>query len=234
MAAAAPRFTPATLKFLRGLKRNNRREWFTAHREDYEAHVRAADGGDRRAAVDRFAGLRAGARRQSQSVDVPHPSRYTLLGKQGAVQDARRRGVPDAGPGEARRCGRLFPRRRPVRSGSAAGCMRRRCRSCKPSASTSRAMSGDCARLSNRPDSAGTLAGSKGDRLQRVPTRVPEGSRGRRVPEVPAVPRRLRVPADIGASPAFYSTLLSVFRQVVPLARFLNEPLPRLGADSRR
>src|SRR3989441_5175776 len=40
MPAAPPRFTPAALKFLRALKRNNRREWFNAHRDDYEAHVR--------------------------------------------------------------------------------------------------------------------------------------------------------------------------------------------------
>ena len=37
---SAPRFSANTLKFLRALKRNNRREWFTAHRDDYEAHVR--------------------------------------------------------------------------------------------------------------------------------------------------------------------------------------------------
>src|SRR5207344_2438453 len=37
----APRFSAATLSFLRRLKRNNRREWFNAHRDEYEAHVRA-------------------------------------------------------------------------------------------------------------------------------------------------------------------------------------------------
>ena len=36
----APRFTTDSLRFLRALKRNNRREWFNAHRDDYEAHVR--------------------------------------------------------------------------------------------------------------------------------------------------------------------------------------------------
>ena len=41
MAAAAPRFSADTLKFLRSLKRNNRRDWFNAHREQYDAHVRA-------------------------------------------------------------------------------------------------------------------------------------------------------------------------------------------------
>jgi len=33
-------FTPVTLRFLRALKRNNDREWFKARREQYEAHVR--------------------------------------------------------------------------------------------------------------------------------------------------------------------------------------------------
>src|SRR5712691_6938217 len=40
MAKPAPRFSAETLRFLRSLKRNNRREWFNAHRDDYEAYVR--------------------------------------------------------------------------------------------------------------------------------------------------------------------------------------------------
>jgi uncharacterized protein (TIGR02453 family) len=35
-----PYFTPATFRFLRALKRNNRRDWFHAHKDAYEAHVR--------------------------------------------------------------------------------------------------------------------------------------------------------------------------------------------------
>ena len=35
LAATAPR-SDKTLRFLRALKRNNRREWFNAHRDDYE------------------------------------------------------------------------------------------------------------------------------------------------------------------------------------------------------
>ena len=34
-------FRPAALTFLRSLKRNNSREWFQAHRDDYEREVRA-------------------------------------------------------------------------------------------------------------------------------------------------------------------------------------------------
>lgn len=33
-------FTPDTLKFLRALKRNNDREWFRVRKDDYERHVR--------------------------------------------------------------------------------------------------------------------------------------------------------------------------------------------------
>src|SRR3954464_9157040 len=51
MPPAAPRFSPHTLKFLRGLKRNNRREWFNAHPDDYEPHVR----GPMTAIVERLA-----------------------------------------------------------------------------------------------------------------------------------------------------------------------------------
>jgi uncharacterized protein (TIGR02453 family) len=36
----APTFSSRTLTFLRALKRNNDREWFHAHRDEYEAHVR--------------------------------------------------------------------------------------------------------------------------------------------------------------------------------------------------
>jgi len=34
-------FTADTLRFFRGLARNNRKSWFEAHRGDYEGHVRA-------------------------------------------------------------------------------------------------------------------------------------------------------------------------------------------------
>ena len=37
----APRFTEQSVKFLRALKRHNTREWFNAHKSDYESHVRA-------------------------------------------------------------------------------------------------------------------------------------------------------------------------------------------------
>src|SRR5215831_20717525 len=40
MPRALPRFSPETLSFLKRLKRNNRREWFNARRDEYEEVVR--------------------------------------------------------------------------------------------------------------------------------------------------------------------------------------------------
>mgnify|MGYP003578538210 CR=1 FL=1 len=33
-------FTRKTVSFLRGLKRNNNRDWFKARKDEYDAHVR--------------------------------------------------------------------------------------------------------------------------------------------------------------------------------------------------
>lgn len=38
---SAPRFSPKAIAFLRGLKRNNNREWFNARKEQYELLLRA-------------------------------------------------------------------------------------------------------------------------------------------------------------------------------------------------
>ena len=40
MNNTAPRFSTKTLRFLESLKRNNRREWFAAHKADYETYIR--------------------------------------------------------------------------------------------------------------------------------------------------------------------------------------------------
>jgi len=41
MAPPSPHYTPEALKFLRGLKRNNDREWFNARKSTYEREIKA-------------------------------------------------------------------------------------------------------------------------------------------------------------------------------------------------
>ena len=180
-AAAAPRFPAETLRFLRALKRNNRREWFNAHRDDYEAYVRQPMTAIvERLAVD-FRAVRAGARRQPEGVDLPHLSRHALLRQQDAVQDAHRGGLSDARAAEARRRRRCTFTSRPTRSGSAAACTRRRRRSCTPSASTSPANSRRSARSSSRPAFKRRRRRARRREAAARAARLSEGSRGRRV-----------------------------------------------------
>jgi len=40
--ASLPRFSERAIRFLRSLKRNNRRDWFQPRKEEYEQHVRGA------------------------------------------------------------------------------------------------------------------------------------------------------------------------------------------------
>lgn len=42
MAPAAPHYTPEAIKFLRGLKRNNNRDWFNARKAIYEREIKLA------------------------------------------------------------------------------------------------------------------------------------------------------------------------------------------------
>ena len=167
----APRFPRETLSFLRALKRNNRREWFNAHRDDYESVRPPADDRDRRAAGGRLPRVRARARRQPEGVDVPHLPRHALLREQDAVQDARRGDLSAAACRSTRAPACTFTSR-PTGCGSAAACTRRRRRSCTRSASTSPPTAGSAPSSSRRRSGGvGTL---EGERLQRVPRGFPK------------------------------------------------------------
>ena len=63
-----PSFTPATLAFLRALKRNNDREWFKARKDRYERDVKAPMLRADRAAGDRLQDVRAGDRRVAEGL----------------------------------------------------------------------------------------------------------------------------------------------------------------------
>ena len=55
--------------------------------------------------------------------------------------------------------------------------------------------------------------------------RLPQGSPGGALLEVPPVLAGSEFPGGFATSPRFYAGVVSVFRQVAPLVRFLNEPL---------
>ena len=180
-AAAAPRFTAETLRFLRALKRNNRREWFNAHRDDYEhLRPRADDwlsSSGWRTIFDAFA---PGARRASPKiVDVSHLPRHALLREQGTVQDTRRRSAFRRAACPSTKAPASTSTSRPRRSGSAAACTRRSRRSSRPYASTSPPTSSSCARSSSRPASGARSARSRASSLSACRAGFPKITRPR-------------------------------------------------------
>jgi uncharacterized protein (TIGR02453 family) len=64
-----------------------------------------------------------------------------------------------------------------------------------------------------------------GERLQRVPHGFPKDHAAAEYLKYRQFLAGRELPPAFACNPKFYSTLITVFRQVAPLARFLNEPL---------
>ena len=220
----APRFTAETLKFLRALKRNNRREWFNAHRDDYEAFVRQP----MTAVIEQLAiDFREIA---PELVASPKHSMYRIYRdtrfsenktpyKTHVAAVFPPRGLPKhEGAGvyfhvsadQVWVGGGMYapqtPQLHAVREHIAANHRQLRA-------------------IVESPGFRTQIGPLEGERLKRVP-------RGFANDHAAADFLRYRqflagrdLPASVATSPRFYGTLLTVFRQVVPLTRFLNAPL---------
>ena len=219
----APRFTPATLKFLRALKRNNRREWFNAHKDDYEAHVRQP----MTAIVERLAvDLRGFA---PEVVASPKLSMYRIYRdtrfsenkapyKTHVAAVFPTRGLPKhegaglyfhVSPTEVWIGGGMYapqmPQLQAVREHIAANI-------------------GQLRTLVESPAFRRQIT-IEGDKLQRVPRGFPREHEAAEYLKFRNFIAGCEFPPSFATSPAMYGTLLKVFRKVAPLARFLNEPL---------
>ena len=219
----APCFTPATLKFLRALKRNNRREWFNAHKDDYEAHVRQP----MTTIVERLAvDLRGFA---PEIVASPKQSMYRIYRdtrfsenkapyKTHVAAVFPTRGLPKhegagmyfhVSPTEVWVGGGMYapqtPQLQAVREHIAANIKRLRT-------------------LVESPGFRRQIT-IEGDKLQRVPRGFPREHEAAEYLKFRNFIAGCEFPPSFATSPALYRTLLKVFRQVAPLARFLNEPL---------
>jgi uncharacterized protein (TIGR02453 family) len=225
MPAASPRFSPATLSFLKRLKRNNRREWFNARRDEYEATVRQP----MIAIVDRLAvDMRAIA---PELLVSPRHSIYRIyrdtrfsenktpykthvaasfwprdLAKgvgAGLYFHVSQEGVWVGGGMYAPETPQLHA----VREQIAANL--RRFRSIVEAPAFKRGLDG----------------GLEGERLQRVPRGFPKDHEAADYLKYRQFLAGREFPARFATGPGFYKGVLGVFRQVAPLIRFLNEPL---------
>ena len=186
-----------------------------------------ADDRDRRAAGGRSSRVRARARREPEGVDVPHLPRHALLREQDALQDARRGGrFRRAGCAKHEGAGAYFhispdevwigggmyapqpPQLFAVREHIAGHLKQLRAIVESPG------FRKHVRRARGREAASACRAGFAKDHPAAEYPQVHAASS-----PAPSFRRRSR------PSPAFYKTLLTVFRQITPLTRFLNAPL---------
>ena len=223
MPAAAPRFNPETLRFLRALKRNNRREWFNAHRDDYERHVRAP----MIAIVERLASdFRSFAPElvASPKISMYRIYRDTRFSENKAPYKTHVAAVfPTRGLAKHEGAGLYFhishqdvwigggmyapqpPQLYAVREHIAAN-------------------AGQLRAIVESPAFRRAIA-LEGEKLSRVPRGFPKDHAAAEYLKFRHFIAGAEFPASLAASPKFYPTLLSTFRAVIPLSRFLNTPL---------
>jgi uncharacterized protein (TIGR02453 family) len=220
----APRYPPQALTFLRALKRNNRRDWFNAHRDDYETHVKQPT----LAIIERLADdFRSFA---PEVVASPKSSMYRIYRdtrfsenktpyKTHVAASFPTRGLPK---GEG--AGLYFhvaldgvwigggvyapppPALYAIREHIAAHTKRLRA-------------------IVDSPLFRKGVGAIEGEKLQRVPRGFPKDHPAADILRFKQFFAGRELAPAVATGPRFYPALLSVFRQIIPLVRFLNEPL---------
>ena len=222
----APRFRPEALTFLRALKRNNRREWFhRARRRVRRARPRADD----RRSSNGWRSIFARSRRSSSQVrsvslyrmyrDTRFSANKTPYKTHIAAHAFRSRGLPKhegaglyfhVAPDDVWIGGGMYapqpPQLHAVREHIAANVSA-------------------CARSSSRRRSAKAFGALEGEQLQRVPRGFPKDHEAAEFLKHRQFLAGVELPSGFATSPRILSAPDRVFRRVVPLVRFLNEPL---------
>jgi uncharacterized protein (TIGR02453 family) len=223
-------FTADTLKFLRALKRNNRRDWFLRHRDDYETHVRAP----MLAAIERLAvdlrgfapDLAADPKRSMYRIyrDVrfsankaPYKTHVAAVFPCRALPKHEGAGLYfHVSPEEVWIGGGMYapqpPQLHAVREHIAAN--HRRFRS-----------------IVEAPSFRRTVGSLEGERLQRVPLGFAKDHPAADYLRFKQFLAGRELDAEAATSAGFYRTVVHTFRRIAPLIHFLNEPF--LGKNQR-
>lgn len=216
-------FSAKTLSFLRALKRNNDRAWFHAHREDYEAHVRAP----MVVIVERLAKDFQGFAPElvaDPKVSLFRPWRDTRFSHDKAPLKTNIAAVfPNRVLGRMNGAG-LYFEVAPAYVWIGGGLY---------AADTSQlhAVREHIAAHHRQLDAIVTspgfkrLGGLKGERLSRVPRGFDKGHTAAEYLQHKQFLGFREEPAAFAAAPDFYRQLVSTMKTLAPLVRFLNEPL---------
>jgi uncharacterized protein (TIGR02453 family) len=224
MSDTAPRFSDQTIKFLRALKRNNRREWFNAHKDEYEQHIRQPMA----AMVERLAeDFREFA---PELVASPKLSMYRIY------RDTR---FSENKTPYKTHVAAVFPTRGLLKHEGAGlyfhvspeevwvgGGMY----SPQPAQlyAVREHIAGNVRELRKIVESPGFrrhVGQLEGEKLTRVPRGFANDHEAAEYLKHRHFVAGAGFPPALAASPKLHRTLLTIFRQVIPLSRFLNRPL---------
>ena len=232
-----PQFTPATLRFLRALKRHNNREWFRERRDRYERDVREP----MIAVIEQLA--LDFLRFAPEMVASPKLSLYRIYRdtrfsgdksplKTQVAASFRRHGLPRGGgaglyleinPGWVWMGGGFY-------SPEASHLVRIR----QHLAGNHRALQ-RIVRAAAFKRTVGTL---EGDRLSRVPRGYARDDAAAEYLKLKFFLAGREFPPEFATSVRFYPALVDTFKAMMPLVRFLNQPLldnaPGAGLDFSR
>ena len=224
MTPRAACFPRESLAFLRALKRNNRREWFQPRKEQFEAEVRAP----MLAIVERLADdlrpivpeivvdpktaiYRIYRDTRFSENKTPYKTHVAAVFPWRGLAKHEGAGLYfHVSPDEVWMGGGMYspqtPQLQAVREHIATNLRRLRA-------------------IVESPGFRRQVGVLDGERLQRVPHGFPKDHPAAEYLKYRQFLAGREVPPAFACNAKFYATLLNVFRQVAPLARFLNEPL---------
>ena len=225
-------FTPDTLRFLRSLKRNNRREWFQPRKDRYDQHVRAP----MLALIERLAA--DFARFAPEMIASPKTSMYRIYRdtrfsedktpyKIRAAASFRWRGL-DKGRGAG-----LYLEVGPSWTWMGGGFY------APESADLVRIREHiaetypEIDRTVRTPAFRRAFGSLDGEKLTRVPRGYPKEHPAAEYLKQRNFLAGREFPPEFATSGEFYPTLVATFKACMPLVRFLNEPLVADTGDSR-
>jgi len=231
MADSAPKFSDKTIKFLRALKRNNRREWFNAHKDEYEQHVRQPMAAMVERLAEDFRGF------APELVASPRLSMYRIY------RDTR---FSDNKTPYKTHIAAVFPTRGLLKHEGAGlyfhispdevwigGGMY----APQPAQlyAVREHIAGNFAELRAIVESPGFrrhVGQLEGEKLTRVPRGFARDHAAAEYLKHRHFIAGAGFPPSLAAGPKLHGTLLKVFRHVIPLSRFLNTPLLAASASS--
>ena len=221
---SSPRFTDATLKFLRALKRHNDRAWFRARRDQYDTHLKRP----MIEVIDRL--TRDLGRFAPELVATPKASMYRVY------RDTRF--SHDKSPYKTH-VAAIFPHRTLTKHGGAglyfhvdpdhvlvgAGVYAPEPRQLYQLRQHLAANPKRFRAIVESPTFRRSFGTVDGQRLKRVPKGFETDDPAAEYLKLKQFLAGTERPSSFATGPRFYASLTRLFKQLVPFVRFLNEPL---------